>query len=60
MKITDVKLNVVRREVMHASTAREFGAFGGQTDVGVLRILTDEGIEGNVIVGNAARGGAPG
>lgn len=58
MKITDVKLHVVQREVMHASTAKEFGSFGGATEIGVLRILTDEGIEGNVIVGNAARGGS--
>ena len=59
MKITDIQIAVVRREVPTTVLQQALGAFGGEVEQGVLRVLTDEGIEGNCIVGQFRGGGRP-
>ena len=56
MKITDIKIEVVKRELPAAGLDSDLGRFSGTAEQGVLRMFTDEGIEGNCIVG-AFRGG---
>ena len=57
MKVKDVKLQIVQVDVAGGSLAVDHGAFGGATEIGVLRIITDEGIEGNCFVGTFNHGG---
>ena len=58
MKITDIRIEVVRRELPATGLQSDLGAFSGETEQGVLRILTDEGIEGNCFVGEFRQGGS--
>ncbi|MCI0439035.1 MAG: mandelate racemase [Chloroflexi bacterium] len=57
MKITDMRIEVVRRELPATGLQSDLGAFSGETEQGVLRVFTDEGIEGNCFVGEFRRGG---
>ena len=59
MKITDVRIEVVRREVQdtHPLDPSRAISYSGTTEQGVLRVLTDEGVEGNCFVGNFRGGG---
>ena len=52
MKITDVVVDVVRREVQETHPLSPMSGYSGTTEQGLLRVLTDEGIEGNCLVGN--------
>ena len=56
MKITDIKIDVIRREVPDTGLDSDLGQFAGTVEQGLLRIHTDEGIEGNCYIG-AFRGG---
>ncbi|MAF54002.1 MAG: hypothetical protein CL694_13440 [Chloroflexi bacterium] len=56
MKITDIKIEVVRRALPDTGLDSDLGRFSGEVEQGVLRIFTDEGVEGNCFVG-AFRGG---
>ncbi len=57
MKITDVRIDVVRREVQETHPLDPMSGFSGTSEQGMLRVLTDEGIEGNCFVGNFRGGG---
>ena len=57
MKITDVKIEVVRRPLPDTGLDSDLGRFFGEVEQGVLRIQTDEGIEGNCFVGDFRGGG---
>lgn len=57
MKIIDVVVDVVRRKVPAVGLESDLGRFSGEVEQGVLRLLTDEGIEGNCFVGNFRTGG---
>jgi L-alanine-DL-glutamate epimerase-like enolase superfamily enzyme len=57
MKVTDVRIDVVRREVQETHPLDPMSSFSGTTEQGLLRVLTDEGIEGNCLVGNFRGGG---
>ena len=58
MKITDIRIEVVRREIPDTGLDSDMGRFAGVTEQGVLRVFTDEGIEGNCFVGEFRHGGA--
>lgn len=58
MKITDITIDVIRREVGAAGLDSDLGRFGGDVVQGVLRITTDNGVEGNCFVGDFRSGGA--
>lgn len=55
--IRDMQIKVIRRDVPGGSLSAEFGAFGGEVEIGVLRLIADDGLEGNTIVGTYNRGG---
>ena len=57
MKITDIRIDVVKRELQATGLESDMGRFAGSSEQGVLRILTDEGIEGNCFVGEFRKGG---
>lgn len=57
MKITDIRIDVVRREVPGTGLQSDLGRFGGEAEQGILRIVTDGDIEGNCQVGEFRRGG---
>lgn len=57
MKITDIKIEVVTREIPDTGLDSDMGRFAGTTEQGVLRVFTDEGIEGNCFVGEFRQGG---
>ena len=57
MKVTDVKIEVVRRSLPDTGLDSDLGRFRGEVEQGVLRVLTDEGIEGNCFVGDFRGGG---
>ena len=57
MKITDIQIEVVERRLDHTGLDSDMGRFGGGVVQGVLRVLTDEGVEGNAFVGNFRQGG---
>ena len=57
MKITDVRIEVVRRTLPDTGLDSDLGRFSGDVEQGVLRIQTDEGIEGNCLVGDFRGGG---
>ena len=56
MKITNIKIDVIRQEIPDTGLDSDLGRFAGTVEQGLLRIPTDEGIEGNCYVG-AFRGG---
>lgn len=57
MKVTDIRIEVVRRELPATGLTSDLGRFSGTTEQGVLRVFTDEGIEGNAFVGEFRQGG---
>ena len=57
MKVTDVKIEVVRRSLPDTGLDSDLGRFRGEVEQGVLRVMTDEGIEGNCFVGDFRGGG---
>ena len=57
MKITDVTLTLFAWENIPATTyGRHTGKFGGQSQLGLLTLRTDEGAEGHAFLGSASRG----
>ncbi len=59
MKVKDVRLQIVQVDVAGGSLAVDQGTFGGATEIGVLRIITEDGVEGNCFVGTFNHGGKP-
>lgn len=57
LKIAEMSIEVVRRELPDTGLASDLGRFSGATEQGVLRVLTEEGIEGNCFVGEFRHGG---
>ena len=57
MKITDIRIDVIERELPATGLDSDLGRFSGTTEQGVLRISTDDGIEGNCFVGDFRTGG---
>lgn len=57
LKVTDVKIDVVRRTLPDTGLDSDLGRFRGEVEQGVLRVLTDEGVEGNCFVGDFRGGG---
>ena len=57
LKIADIRIEVVRRELPDTGLVSDLGRFSGATEQGVLRVLTEEGIEGNCFVGEFRHGG---
>ena len=57
MKITDITIDVIRRELPDTGLDSDLGRFSGTTEQGVLRVHTDQGIEGNAFVGEFRHGG---
>jgi len=54
MKITDVTLTLFAWEgIPSTSYARHTGQFGGESQLGLLRVQTDQGIEGHAFLGSA-------
>ena len=57
MKITDVTLTLFAWENIPATIyGRHTGKFGGQSQLGLLTLRTDEGAEGHAFLGSASRG----
>ncbi len=57
MKITDVSLTLFAWENIPVTQyGRHTGAFGGVSQLGLLRLRTDEGVEGHAFLGSAMRG----
>lgn len=59
MKITDIRIEVISRELPATGLASDLGRFSGVVEQGGLRVFTDEGIEGNAFVGQFRQGGHP-
>ena len=57
MQITDMTIDVISREIPDTGLDSDLGRFAGATEQGVLRVFTDEGIEGNCFVGEFRQGG---
>jgi L-alanine-DL-glutamate epimerase-like enolase superfamily enzyme len=57
MKITDMRIDVVRRELRSTGLESDLGRFAGTVEQGLLRIATDEGVEGHAMVGEFRAGG---
>ena len=57
MKIADIKINVIKREIPDTGLDSDLGRFAGTVEQGLLRILTDDGIEGNCYIGGFRGGG---
>ena len=57
MKITDIRIDVIKRELPATGLDSDLGRFSGTTEQGVLRMTTDDGIEGNCFVGDFRTGG---
>jgi L-alanine-DL-glutamate epimerase-like enolase superfamily enzyme len=56
MKITDVSLTLFTwTGIPPTQYGRHTGRFGGTSELGLLRLLTDEGIEGHAFLGSAMR-----
>ena len=56
MKITDVTLTLFAwTDIPTTLYGRHTGRFGGQSQLGLLRVVTDEGLEGNAFLGSASR-----
>ncbi len=56
MKITDVTLTLFAwPDIPSTQYGRHTGRFSGQSQLGLLRLMTDEGLEGHAFLGSAAR-----
>ena len=51
MKVTDVRIEVIRHEVPALNVPIGQHSTGGEVERGVLRVFTDAGIEGNCFIG---------
>ena len=57
MKITDVTLTLFAWEgIPPTKYGAHTGRFGGQSQLGLLRLVTDQGLEGHAFLGSAMRG----
>jgi L-alanine-DL-glutamate epimerase-like enolase superfamily enzyme len=56
MKIKDVQLQVVKWDLPDWNTQSDIDIKTGTKELGVLRIITDEGVEGNAFLANSSRG----
>ena len=56
MKISDVYLNMVSRTIPKGSYAGQPVFFGGENELAVVTIQTDEGVNGHSFIGSALRG----
>jgi len=54
MKITDITIDVIERSTAPVKVQDERSDLGGTTTQGVLRVKTDDGLEGNAFVGDQA------
>ena len=60
MKITDVTLTLFAWDDIPATTyGRHTGRFGGKSQLGLLALATDEGVEGHAFLGSAHARRAP-
>ena len=57
MKVAEIVIDVIRREVETTGLQSDLGRFGGTVEQGLLRVITGEGIEGNCFLGEFRRGG---
>jgi L-alanine-DL-glutamate epimerase-like enolase superfamily enzyme len=58
MKITDVTLTLFSwDDIPPTQYIKGAGAFGGSSQLGLLRLVTDEGLEGHAFLGSSYRGG---
>ena len=57
MKIIEAKIDVIEFEVPRLSINDARGGMGGKLTAGVLRLITDTGIEGNAHIGDRGGGG---
>ena len=57
MKIIDITIAVIKREVTDTRLDSDLGRFSGTTEQGLLRIYTDSGLEGHCFIGEFRRGG---
>jgi L-alanine-DL-glutamate epimerase-like enolase superfamily enzyme len=56
VKITDVTLTLFAwTDIPSTQYGRHTGRFGGESQLGLLRIMTDEGLEGHAFLGSASR-----
>ena len=59
MKITDVTLTLFTWSGIPATTyGRHSGRFSGNSELGLLTVRTDEGVEGHAFLGSSSRGAA--
>ncbi|MCZ6629328.1 MAG: mandelate racemase [SAR324 cluster bacterium] len=57
MKINDVTLTLFTWDGIPATTyGQHTGSFQGNSELGLLKIMTDEGVEGHAFLGSASRG----
>ncbi|MDA1175020.1 MAG: hypothetical protein O2826_10970 [Chloroflexi bacterium] len=59
MKVTAVSIDVIEREVPNVRIQDHRGGIGGTVRNGVLRIMTDEGIEGHCTIGDRSGNADP-
>ena len=57
MKITDITIDVITRDVGGTGLESDLGRFGGEVTQGLLRIKTDQEVEGQCFVGDFRSGG---
>lgn len=56
MKVRDVTLTLFDwTDIPNTQYGRHTGRFGGESKLGLLRVVTDDGIEGNAFLGSAVR-----
>ena len=51
MKVSDITIEIVERELPDTGLDSDLGRFSGTVQQGLLRIFTNEGIEGNCFLG---------
>ena len=54
MKISKVIVDIIERDTGPLNVKDERSDIGGKTTQGVLRLITDNGIEGNAFIGDQA------
>ena len=55
MKITDVTLTLFAWDDIPPTQYGQHSRFAGSSALGLLRLVTDQGIEGNAFLGSASR-----
>ena len=56
MKVSDITIEIVERELPDTGLDSDLGRFSGTVQQGLLRIFTNEGIEGNCFLGEFRKG----